>query len=485
MKKKPKDEKMNDYQNFPKKSVGLQWYARGLLALWSCLVIGSLTWNIMMTREEIISAARIQARVAYEKDIIYRRWNTGHGGVYVPVTRETKSNLYLSEIPDRDITTPSGKALTLMNPAYMTRQVHELAKSEYGVLGHITSLAPIRPQNAADPWETQALQAFEHGEKEVSAIGTMNGQEYMRLMRPLMTEKGCLKCHAAYGSREGEIRGGISVSVPMAPFWAIYHHHAQRIWIVHGLLWLMGLLGLIFGSRRLTKSEQVRIFAERSLRKSFGQLEAKVEERTAALSEANKELEKEIAERKHAEVEAQKAHRDWKNIFQAMGHPVMILDPGHRVISANRATTEFTGQPEKELIGKRCYEIMHGTKKPPAGCPMQKMMASGCKETGEMEVESFGRTFFVTCTPVNDQEGKLQKWIHIATDITQQKQAEAELRKHRDQLEDLVRERTEELEVKNAELERMNRLFVGREFRIKELKEKLKEGEIKHFKENE
>ncbi|MBW2616938.1 MAG: hypothetical protein JRD02_12290, partial [Deltaproteobacteria bacterium] len=45
-------------------------------------------------------------------------------------------------------------------------------------------------------------------------------------------------------------------------------------------------------------------------------------------------------------------------------------------------------------------------------------------------------------------------------------------------LEELVKERTAELEEKNAELERMNDLFVGREFRIKELRDRVKELEL-------
>src|SRR4030042_164215 len=52
-------------------------------------------------------------------------------------------------------------------------------------------------------------------------------------------------------------------------------------------------------------------------------------------------------------------------------------------------------------------------------------------------------------------------------------EAEEELKKHREHLEKLVKERTAELEAKIAEIERMNRLFVGRELRMKELKEQI------------
>ena len=310
------DGSMNDSQKTKIRFGGLGravWY---VMAVWSVVIAASLTWNIVLVREETLEAARIEARVAYEKDIIYRRWNTGHGGVYVPVTKETESNPYLSDIPERDVTTPSGKLLTLMNPAYMTRQVHELAEEVYGVRGHITSLNPIRPQNAPDPWETKALRAFESGETEISSVEEMEGNEYMRLMRPLITEKGCLRCHAAYGSQGGDIRGGISVSVPMEPLWAIAHRHTLRLMLGHGLLWLMGLVGIALGMQRLTRSEHKRNKAEEALKKYAEQLEQRVSERTAKLEDrtfeletANEKLNREITERKRAEEELNK-HRE-------------------------------------------------------------------------------------------------------------------------------------------------------------------------------
>ena len=49
-----------------------------------------------------------------------------------------------------------------------------------------------------------------------------------------------------------------------------------------------------------------------------------------------------------------------------------------------------------------------------------------------------------------------------------------ELKKYREHLEEMVNERMKEIEDKSKQLERMNKLFVGREFRIKELREKVK-----------
>src|SRR4030066_1564736 len=247
-------------------------YSKMFTVLWTVIIAASLIWSLIRTKEEILEGAHIQAHISYVKDILYRRWNAMHGGVYVPVTEETQPNPYLSDIPERDIAIPSGKHLPLINPAYMTRQVYELMKEDYGVRGHITSLNPIRHENFPDAWETQALRAFETGKTEISSIEKMEGKEYFRLMRPFITEETCLKCHAKQGSREGAVSGGISVSIPMEPLRAIENRHIWTFAAVHGLLWLLGFGGLSWGMRGIKQGRERRHQAEEELRKMTDEL---------------------------------------------------------------------------------------------------------------------------------------------------------------------------------------------------------------------
>lgn len=244
--------------------VHLKYYTWALLLAWTTCVFASLWWNIYQQHKETLEMGRTSARVAHEKDVIYRRWNAEHGGVYAPVSEKTPPNPYLN-VAERDITTPSGKVLTLINPAYMTRQVHEIAMKTYGVKGHITSLNPIRPENAPDPWETQALKAFQLGKQEISSVEKMLGEDYMRLMRPLITEKSCLKCHAVQGYKVGDIRGGISVSIPMAPLQRIERSHLFTLYLGHGLLWVIGLVGIGLGMYILSQQILSRRRAEEKL----------------------------------------------------------------------------------------------------------------------------------------------------------------------------------------------------------------------------
>ena len=239
-------------------------YLLTLVAIWTAGVIASLGWNIYQLKQSILSAARTSAEISYDKDVIYRRWVAKQGGVYVPVSEMTPPNPYL-KVPQRDIKTPDGLSLTLINPAYMTRQVNELAMETHNLQGHITSLNPIRPENYPDPWEREALKSFERGIKETSSIEMKSGKEYFRFMRPFVTEKSCLKCHAFQGYKEGDIRGGISVSIPMEPLRAIERSRMIELTLAHSFLWIIGLAGIGIGTRRLWRQTLQREKAEEEL----------------------------------------------------------------------------------------------------------------------------------------------------------------------------------------------------------------------------
>ncbi|MBU0481798.1 MAG: DUF3365 domain-containing protein [Proteobacteria bacterium] len=233
---------------------------------WTVVVFASLAYDVVSEKKASMDIALQEARAIYEKDLNYYRWATGHDGVFVPITERTKPNRYLSHIPEYMVETLTGNKLTLVNPEYMIRQVYEMQTTELGVLGHITSLDPIRHENAADPWEEKALEAFEEGVQEVSAIEDIDGSPYLRLMRPMVTEKGCLKCHALQGYVEGDIRGGISVSVPMAHLNALSRKDILVFSFGHICLWVLGILGMFLGSSRVSLSIREREEAENRLR---------------------------------------------------------------------------------------------------------------------------------------------------------------------------------------------------------------------------
>jgi PAS domain S-box-containing protein len=363
-------------------------YALILALIWTAIVGVSLMWNIYNTKQGTLDVARIQARSSFMKDVIYRSWNAIHGGVYVPVSDETPPNPYLN-VPQRDVTTRSGMELTLINPAYMTRKVHEMEAKAYEIRSHITSLNPIRPANAPDPWETKALAAFKDGAKEASSVEKMNGADYMRLMQPLVTKKGCLKCHGVQGYKVGDIRGGISVSVPMSPLWAIENSHILTLAVGHALLWVVGLVGVLLGTLVAEFRNTIRKRAEENVRKSEQQLSM---------------------------------------ILQTTAQGFWLNDQGDNIMDVNEAMCEILDLPEEEIVGGSFFNFLDEKNKEIVR-EQNRIRKKGKQSLYEISLmRPDGK--LVPClnnaAPLLDEEGNMIGSFGMLTDITERKQMEQE-----------------------------------------------------------
>lgn len=230
------------------------------------MIIGGLIiYDIHKVNKESNNLALAEAKTNFNKDQIIRYWVSLRGGVYVRIDSTIQPNPKLSHIKDRDIETPSGEKLTLMNPAYMIRELNEYFGKSYGVLGHLTSKKLLRPENKPDSWELNALNLFDEGVTEVSEFSTINGQPYFRYMQPLITAKSCLKCHGHQGYKVGDVRGGVSLSIPMNAILKRAKNQKARNLISLSIIWLVGSLGLFVSQRNLTKSFKKQKRAEEEL----------------------------------------------------------------------------------------------------------------------------------------------------------------------------------------------------------------------------
>jgi diguanylate cyclase (GGDEF)-like protein/PAS domain S-box-containing protein len=342
----------------------LKRYAIAAALVWTVLTGAFLLWDLMRHRAESADLAFQQATVAFDKDLLARRWFTQHGGVYVPVTPATPPNPRLSHLPERDITEPSGKRLTLLNPEYVTRQLHELQSAFSDARGHLTSLKPINPGNAPDVWETAALIAFENGAPEVRAISTLDGHPYLRLMRPLKTEAGCLPCHAFQGHVIGDIRGGISVAVPLEPFLTARSVDDRRSFIVYGATWLVMLAMMALVTRRLIGQARERDETQAALRDANETLEHRVRERTVELESALMMVQGEMNDRLGTEREleqnivalSESEHR-LRDIMENMPLFAVGLNRNGEIIYCNRTLLEATGWKAEEILGGKWFDL--------------------------------------------------------------------------------------------------------------------------------
>lgn len=188
------------------------------LCLVISLVIVAIYLGIYLRNNRLLMDSVKQQAVSYFDLIVrVRRWNAGFGGIYVEKTRGVETNPYLREVGvEPDIVAVDGRVFTLRNPALMTKEISKILSEQSGVQFHITSLNLLNTENAPDLFEQRALKEFEKGIREFSEVERGTAESRFRYMAPLLVEQSCQKCHFKFAYKVGDVRGGISVSIPLS-----------------------------------------------------------------------------------------------------------------------------------------------------------------------------------------------------------------------------------------------------------------------------
>src|ERR1035437_1839755 len=235
-------------------------YTLALMLTWTAVIAASLVWSKIEERTATLDNARHEAQLSFQKELLVRSWRYSQGS---PAPATTNAS------PSPDLASTAERVLSNLSPMLRQMQMQGLLNPDpTGMRSRLASLKPTWPKNAADAWEAGALQAFAKGETEVASVATLDGQEFMRVMRPLVNDASCLSCHGAQDYKVGDIRGGLSVSVPLTPLWANAQSELSALVITDGVIWVLGL-GLIgFGARRMQAHNVERSRAEAVLRDS-------------------------------------------------------------------------------------------------------------------------------------------------------------------------------------------------------------------------
>lgn len=242
---------MNKLGNHKKSHVGVLSVI--LISGWTVVIILSLLLSSWEYHNSSLEIAHHVARTHIEKDLLFRNWNSTLGSVYIPVTDASPPNLLIDKtlVPDRDLTTIDGRQLTLLSPHEMIRQAYGYGIKNRFFDGNITSLSNIRDKSAPDSWEAKVLKKFKNGSEEESEVLTDHGNKVLYMAKPFITEENCLRCHARQGYKRGDIRGWISIKLPMEPFEATMYKQKMSLLTGHIVLWLLGASGIWYGLRSL------------------------------------------------------------------------------------------------------------------------------------------------------------------------------------------------------------------------------------------
>jgi PAS domain S-box-containing protein len=130
-------------------------------------------------------------------------------------------------------------------------------------------------------------------------------------------------------------------------------------------------------------------------------------------------------EKQAVEKQIEQAAKKWTTTFDSIQDGIVLLAADQTILQANRAFADFLNKPFKEIIGKKCYELMHSDQKPDRCCPFKKMLKSKKRETMELAIGE--RVFAVIVDPITDAAGLITGATHILSDITERKQSEEKL----------------------------------------------------------
>ena len=181
---------------------------------------------------------------------------------------------------------------------------------------------------------------------------------------------------------------------------------------------------------------------------------------------------RDISERKKSE----EAIRLRDHALNSADNAIVITNSDGTIEWVNKAFTTLTGYSFHEATGQNPRLLKSGKHDRQFYEMLWNTILAGKVWKGEFVNKRKDGTLYTEeqiITPVLDENNKISRFIGIKTDITQRKETELELEIYQNRLEDLVRERTRELEQKNKELERFNKLFIGKEFRLNEMREEI------------
>ena len=194
--------------------------------------------------------------------------------------------------------------------------------------------------------------------------------------------------------------------------------------------------GQIIRSTGMVHDITERKQAEAALRKAHDELELRVRERTKELAVTNRELVKEITERK--EVERQLRIRT--TAMEAAANGIIITNPDGCIQWTNPALNQITGYAGRELVDQNMRIFNSGVHDPNYYHQMWSTILSGQVWRGEVTNRRKDGSLYIeeqTITPVRDENDQIQHFIAIKQDITERKRAEAELAERNTELQAL------------------------------------------------
>ena len=388
----------------------VMWTAVAMFSLWSQRQL------LDRTAEEL---ARIDAVANLRKDMAIRKWAADVGGVFINEAKAPNVD-ELSEQERVFASNAVGEPLKLVSltPIHILMGIQGISNKEFGRKERLTSLQLHNSANAPDEWEKNALKTLEKGASMVTeAMPRKGGHGLLRVMIPMRMDKECLECHRDTLVPVGGLRGGAAISLDLNTYRTAQEPAWRAIQSWHLGAWLLGMATIYafwyFSRRR-------------------------------ALEQAREE----------------EVRRENEMAFAAMAEGAVITDARGFILWVNDAFCRIYGYARDEVIGRNPRILKSGRHDEAFYREFWRQLTTAGHWRGELWNRRKSGDIFpeeISVQALRGEGGRIVRFISIFSDITERKRNEGELQKYREGLEDLVRQRTEELTVARDAAEAANR----------------------------
>ena len=121
------------------------------------------------------------------------------------------------------------------------------------------------------------------------------------------------------------------------------------------------------------------------------------------------------------------AKEEWEQTFDTIEDAIFLADKTYTIQRANKGLAKLVGKEVGEVVGQKCYKLLHGTGRVPKFCPRPLVVKNRDSHTGEQWEPHLNRHLRIYYYPIIDMDGRVREVIHVMRDITEKQKAREEI----------------------------------------------------------
>ncbi|HWR58655.1 MAG TPA: DUF3365 domain-containing protein, partial [Thermodesulfovibrionales bacterium] len=311
------------------------------------------------------------------------------------------------------------------------------------------STNPTNLKNKADFLHEKKVAYFQEdrNRKSWNGVITIDGLEYLMMVKPVVTEKGCLKCHgdpshaprglvkkygtqSGFGWKEGEVMGVDSVTIPLAVTLGQIRGIAVSTF-VFGFATLIFLFVSLQGafwslvSRPLNRLKSVFEGISRGTEPLNQRLPIITQDEIGELTESFNEMAKHLYS---AQENLKENAETLRSLFEGISDPLALVNPDCSLEITNQAYREWVTKKISAVFTGECHPEDCGPEASLPICFLERVKREK-KAVSEYWEGEDGRFYYIHLYPISDDEGVVVKAVHYVRDITDRKQMEEQMRR--------------------------------------------------------